>query len=307
MTGTPTRRIPERTPLKTRLEYAAEGKPTPEFDLRAVAGFATLGMDLHMQRNVYGFRTLCKMLSAQMLRDGDPALQYEWDLDRSCYAATAWRIEQLFRVRDAATSGAVRDALAERAAHATSYLLSCLLPLQKGIDRERERIVERRRAQGVKDPENVVVRTDVRDFALLNSLILKYRLDGRDIVAIYRTALMRAPELFDAVTRLAATGLRAGELDVVGRLSALEREAERNCIGFEDGTMASYIEECHRNRQGRCLEDILRPIAVAPFALLWESGALLGYRRREDAGASGTELGRRLAAAKADADGDRAS
>lgn len=292
--GTPTFERLRRIPLSVRLDFAKQGQPSDPYDVRMLLVFAGLPMSFHLQKHASKLDELKGLNTLKPLRDQDPALQYEWSLDRSCYAAIAWQTEQLLAMRDAKSEGPERDALSEAAKRATLCLVSGMMPLQQLLELVRRRTAEaEQRRKNLPAPPSITLKLDPYDFRRLNEAALKLKGSPRDVTAFYRTATMPTQRFYEACRDAMRLGCHADQAFDRFRPSELCRTASAECFWFHNRNISEYLDEARRCLQGRRLEDILRPVLIQPFAAIWESGALL-QNQAPELTVQTTELERRL-------------
>ena len=259
--------------------------------------FAGLPMRFLLQKHLGKINELKGLDTLKPLRDQDPDLQYEWGLDRNCYAAVAWQTEQLLKMRDAKRMGPEYDALSEAAKRAALCLVTGMMPLQSLLEKQRQRAAEEyQRKNGFAYIPNTTLKLDPFDSKITNENTLKLKGSPRNVIAFYRTATMPTQRFYTACWDAVGLGCNANQ--AFSRLNPEElcRAASAECFGFLDQNISYYLDEARRCQQGRRLENILRPVFIKPFAAIWESGALL---QNQTLTAEETELECRLAHVRA--------
>lgn len=297
--GTPTFERLRRIPLSVRLDCAKKEQPSKPYDVRMILAFAGLSMHFHLQKHLGKVNELKGLDTLKPLRDQDPDLQYEWGLDRGCYAAVAWQTEQLLKMRDAKQLGPEYDALSEAAKRAALCLVSGMFPLQHLLDKYKQcQAEEYQRKKGLTYTPNITLKLDPFDPQVTNGNTLKLKGSPRDVIAFYRTATMPTQRFYTACWDAVGLGCNANQTFSRFNPEELCRAASAECFGFLDQNISYYLDEARRCQQERRLENILRPVFIKPFAAIWESGALL-QNQAPALTAEETELECRLAHVRA--------
>lgn len=218
------------------------------------------------------------------------ASRFEQGPDPACYAAIAWRIEQLFLKAEHAEDEALALKLNDEAAYYMSCLLSCMTPLNALLVRAARNLMDDEVYEDTGVSVDVSILGDLWDLSplWLNHQTLGLRGPEDQIEAFYRVAIMKPQGFYDAVSKAIGCGCNGPEASVRYGLSGSALHYSTESVdelspGFFDRCLATHLQRAYRVLNGPDIIRALRPVFVTPFAALWESGALAAVRPKAQA------------------------
>lgn len=261
--------------LERRLSEAREGVVSEPVARVVVFDFARLPLEVFCQGHPREARELSYLVDLPELEEGDPAIEHGWDVDRRCLSAAAWRLERVFRDRDdPGRSPGVRAKLRKIAERLSEDLSEVLWGFSGS-----------KRFDGIGcDGWAARIGSDfVYGSARLNCELA--RIDGtpEQVRAIYGFCGLRVSQIRSVCLDFVPG---AAEEASKGLPRAPERLAQMQVL-----PLIRMVGESPD------LDDLVRPVLVAPLAMLWEAGVLSGLSRDVKESRRVTELERRLSAA----------
>ena len=280
-----------RVPLERRLGDARDGNVSTVLAERILAELSLLPVSGVCAAPPGSAGRLERMTENAVMDRINPAVTGEWGLERTCYASVAWYTETAFRALEATGNPDSRRILARVTEKATKSLADAFGHLATELTCHD--IVDpylRDHLPGCVTSHAEWVERHGSDMALK---ALRWRERGLGEKCLPAGFLCLPIEsLGDAAGQLIASSPKAGPSAPDRLASLMGRLLER---GPQERWVMTYLCAALDGDRRARLADVLRPILVAPFAAIWESGALLGAA--EPAMTSGSrcpELERRL-------------
>lgn len=279
---------PRRTSLENLLEATRPG-PNPLDclpDARHVLFFATLPLELILREHPYSCLELLHLDACSLTGREDPAATHGWDLDDTCYAAIAWKIEQLFQAAEKTEDEVRRYALNDAGEYHLSRMLTCFSSLNEQLVGSVLDILD-------ENPDIIdtigLDEIHLSDFRSLSSYwfnerTLRLRGTEEETEAFFQVFTMNPMDLYTIVYNAIGFGCNADETlkryDLVDFQFVHDAmKVERLCPGFTDDCIVQHLESSYIRFTGAELVRALRPVFIKPFAALWESGALLAVHK----------------------------
>ena len=202
----------------------------------------------------------------------NPAVKGEWGLERTCYASVAWYTETAFRALDATENPDSRWILARVTEKAVKSLADAL-----------DRMVTELTCHDIVNPylrdhlpDCVTNHAEWVERHGFDTALKALRWQERGLgekCLLAGFLCLPIESLGDAAEQLIASSPKA-EPSAPDRLGSLmEKLLER---GPRERWVMTYLRAALDGDRRARLADVLRPVLVAPFAAIWESGALLG-------------------------------
>lgn len=260
-----------RVPLEQRLGSARDGSISAVLAGRILTELALLPISGVCAARPGSADRLERMTENAVMDRINPAVTGEWGLERTCYASVAWYTETAFRALEATGNPDSRRILARVTEKATKSLADAFGHLATELTRHD--IVDPYLHDHLPDCVTSLVEwvgCHGSDMALK---ALRWRERGLGEKCLLAGFLCLPIEsLGNAAGQLIASSPKAGPSAPDRLASLMGRLLER---GPRERWVMTYLCAALDGDRRARLADVLRPILVAPFAAIWESGALL--------------------------------
>lgn len=258
--------------------------------VRYLLFFASLPAKFLFQNERHAYAHLSRLAKRRPMGRRSAAPRFEQGADPACYAAIAWRIEQLFSEAERTEDESAALKLNDEAAYYLSCLLSCMTPLNALLIKAARNLMGDEVYEGAGVSVDVSILGDLWDLnpLWLNHQTLGLRGPEDQIEAFYRVAIMKPRGFYDAVSRALGCGCNGREASARYGLSRSALRYSTEAVdelspGFYERCLATHLQRAYRVLNGPDVIRALRPVFISPFAALWESGALAAVRPKGQA------------------------
>ena len=257
-------------PLERRLQDINKGIASYEVARRVITGFALQSIESLYDHFQPERDELLRLGKNKWLGARGLSSCPDWDERHTCYAAIAWRVEQIYLLLEKGVpDSSVRRGLSKAAARATDDLLSAFLPTLRRLD------------LGGRRTDDIWY----HDFALRAACPDSELVHGRLITGICCLSVGQVLSICQ---------------DLIREAGAPPFSNDELTSSYDGERIHTYLSKA-RLKANRIDDERkpmpLRPVLVTPFAALWGTGALQDERLADEP-VPPTELNLRLAALK---------